>query len=171
MIKIEFNYISNNSFILAINEDKMRKVCSKFTQKIQLDLNNIYFMYSGNIVNLDLSVEQIINNTDKERKIMSIIVMDYFNDSRNNNKIISQYIICPICKEHARYEIKNFRAKIYNCKNGHVIDDILLKDFENTQIIDESLIICDKCKKNNKSNTYNNEMYICNTCNMNLCPL
>ena len=88
MIKIEFNYNSNNSFILAINEDKMRKVCSKFTQKIQLDLNNIYFMYSGNIVNLDLSVEQIINNTDKERKIMSIIVMDY---SKNLKKIIKLY--------------------------------------------------------------------------------
>ena len=55
-------------------------------------------------------------------------------------------------------------------KNGHVVDDILFKDFEKTQTIDESLIICTKCKKN-KSSTYNKEMYICNECNMNLCPL
>ena len=128
-------------------------------------------MYSGNIVNLDLSVEQIINKTDKVRKTMSIIAFDHSNGNGNNSKIISPYIICPICKEHARYELKDYRIKIFNCKNGHVVNDILLKDFENTQMIDESLIICDKCKTNNKSNTYNKEMYKCNECNMNLCPL
>ena len=149
----------------------MRQVCSKFTQKAQTDLNKLYFMYSGNIVNLDLLVEQIINKSDKERKTMSIIVVDHSNENGNNRKVISPYIICPICKEHARYEINNYRIKIFNCKNGHVIDDILIKDFESTQMIDESLIICDKCKINNKGNTYNKEMYRCNKCNMNLCPL
>ena len=171
MLKVEFEYKSNKTFIQAINEDKMRKVCSKFTQKAQIDLNKLYFMYSGNIVNLDLLVEQLINKTDKERGTMSIIVVDHSNENGNNNKIISPYIICPICKEHARYELKNYRIRIFNCKNGHVIDDILIKDFESTQMIDESLIICDKCKKNNKGNTYNKEMYRCNKCNMNLCPL
>ena len=171
MLKVEFEYKSNKTFIQAINEDKMRQVCSKFTQKAQINLNKLYFMYSGNIVNLELTIEQIINKTDKERGTMSIIVVDHSNESGNNNKIISPYIICPICKEHARYELKNYRIRIFNCKNGHVIDDILIKDFESTQMIDESLIICDKCKKNNKSNTYNNEMYRCNECNMNLCPL
>ena len=63
------------------------------------------------------------------------------------------------------------RNTIFNCKNGHIVDNILLKDFENTQMIDESLIICDKCKVKNKNNTYNNEMYRCNICNLNLCPL
>ena len=102
MIKVEFEYKSNKIFIQAINEDKMRKVCSKFTQKVQIDLNKLHFMYSGNIVNLDLSVEQLINKTDKERKTMSIIAIDHSNENGNNSKIISPYIICPICKEHAR---------------------------------------------------------------------
>ena len=170
MIKIEFEYNSAKTIIQSIYEDKMRQVCYKFAQKVQIDLNKLYFVYSGNIVNLDLSLEQIINTVDKDRKIISIIAIDHSNEQGNNCKIISPYIICPICKEHARFEIKNYRIKIYNCKNGHVVDDILFKDFENTQTIDESLIICTKCKKN-KSNTYNKEMYICNECNMNLCPL
>ena len=170
MIKIEFEYNSAKTIIQSIYEDKMRQVCYKFAQKVQIDLNKLYFVYSGNIVNLDLFLEQIINTVDKDRKIISIIAIDHSNEQGNNCKIISPYIICPICKEHARFEIKNYRIKIYNCKNGHVVDDILFKDFENTQTIDESLIICTKCKKN-KSNTYNKEMYICNECNMNLCPL
>ena len=112
-------------------------------------------MYSGNVINLDLSVGQIINKIDQERKIMSIIVITNSNIPENNTRILSTNIICPICKETARFEIKDYRIKIFNCKNGHVVDDILLKDFENTQMIDESLIICDKCKIKNKSNSYN----------------
>ena len=56
-------------------------------------------------------------------------------------------------------------------KNGHIVDDILLKEFENTQLIDESFIICDKCHETNKAISYNKMMFICNYCNMNLCPL
>ena len=171
MFTVQFDYKTSKTEIQSISEDKMRQICFKFSQKIQIDLNNIYFIYSGNILNLDLSVEQIINKEDKKRKIMSIIVNDYSYESQNKSKIISPYIICPICKETARFELKNYKFRIYNCKNGHDIQDILIKDFQNTQIIDESLIKCDKCKKNNKSNTYNREMYICNLCNMNLCPL
>ena len=171
MITFEFEYKSVKTIIQSIYEDKMGQVCFKFAQKIQIDLNKLYFIYSGSIVNLDLSVKQIINKIDKGRKILSIIAIDYLDEQGNNSKIISPYVICPICKEHARFDIKNYRIKIYNCKNMHVVDDILFKDFEKTQTIDESLIICDDCKKNNKSNTYNKEMYICNKCNMNLCPL
>ena len=171
MIKVEFQHKGATTFIQAIEEDKMRQVCNRFTQKSQIDINSLYFMYSGNIVNLDLSIEQLINKIDKERKIMSIIAFDHSDEHGNNNILSSPIIICPICKEPARYEIVDYRIKIYNCKNGHVVDNILLKEFEKTQLIDESLIVCDKCKINNKSNTYNKEMYICNACNMNLCPL
>ena len=80
MLKVEFEYKSKKTFIQAINEDKMRKVCSKFTQKVQIDLNKLYFIYSGNIVNLDLSVEQLFNKTNKERKTMSIITVDHSNE-------------------------------------------------------------------------------------------
>ena len=171
MIKIEVEYKTVKTDIQAKFEDKMRQVFSKFTQKAQLNINNIYFIYSGNIINLDLTVKQIINTVDKERSIMSIVAIDKSNESGNNNKKISPYIICPICKEPARIEIKDYRIKIYNCRKGHTIENILIKDFQSSQMIDESLIKCDQCKTKNKSNTYNNEMYICNKCNMNLCPL
>ena len=62
-------------------------------------------------------------------------------------------------------------VQFVNCKNGHIIEDIKLNEFVNKQNIDISEIKCDNCKEKNKSNTKNNEMYICNECNMNLCPL
>ena len=37
--------------------------------------------------------------------------------------------------------------------------------------MDLSKIICHNCKTKNKGNTYKNELYRCNSCNINLCPL
>jgi len=130
MIKVEFQHNGIKNFIQAIEEEKMRQVCNKFSQKSQIDINSLYFMYSGNIINLDLSIAQLINKLDKERKIMSIIAIDHLNEKGNKSIITSPIIICPICKEPARYEMVDYRIKIYNCKNGHVVDNILLKEFE-----------------------------------------
>ena len=47
-------------------------------------------------------------------------------------------------KKICKYEIKDFKIKLYGCKNGHEIDNIKLDDFNNKQNIDISQIICDK---------------------------
>ena len=70
-----------------------------------------------------------------------------------------------------RLEIKNYQIKLYGCENGHIINDISVNDFNKTQFIDESKIICDICKLANKNEQYNNEFNYCNTCKKNLCQL
>ena len=87
MSKIEFQYTNGKVFIQAIEEDKMRLICSKFTQKSHLDINDLNFIYSGNIVNLELYFRQLINKTDKERKMMSIIVIEHESDKEGKNMI------------------------------------------------------------------------------------
>ena len=74
----------------------------------------------------------------------------------------SNDIICPEGKELCSYELINHRIKLYDCKNGHSIENIKLNEFENTQCLEW---ICGNCK-----NKYS-EFYICNQCNMNLCSL
>ena len=71
--------------------------------------------------------------------------------------IKSKDIICPICKEIRIYEIKDHKIKLCGCKNGHIIDNIKLDDFNNKQNIDISQIICDKCKNKFKSDTFKND--------------
>ena len=68
-------------------------------------------------------------------------------------------------------DIKDYKINLYDCKNGHRKENILLNEFEETQNIDLSNIICDICKKNNKSKSNNNIFYKCLTCNNNICPL
>ena len=60
---------------------------------------------------------------------------------------------------------------LYDCKNNHKIDKIFLSEFESTQTIDLSKIICQNCKKFSKANVHNKSFYICNTCKLNLCPI
>ena len=141
MVTIEFQYKDEITNIPAEAEDKLNEICSKFKQKAEININkiNLNFLYSGKVLNLNLTLIQTINRIDKERKIMRIIVIDTENndDNQNQNIIKSPYIICPICKEHAKFEVNNYKIKIYNCKNGHISDNILLSEFENTKLIDE----------------------------------
>ena len=102
---------------------------------------------------------------------MNILVYDINNINDKENICISDEIICPICKENILINIKDYKMNLFDCKYKHNIKNIFIKDYKNTQNIDISKIICNKCKIANKSNTYNNELYICINCNMNLCPL
>ena len=50
--------------------------------------------------------------------------------------------------------MNEYKINLYDCKNRHRMNNILLNEFENTQYIDISKIICDECKEKNKGNTY-----------------
>ena len=83
----------------------------------------------------------------------------------------SKYIICPKWTESARILIDKYKIGIYDCKNGHKVPYISINDFEQTQIIDESKIKCQRCKEGNKNTSYNNTFFICLNCKQNLCQL
>ena len=167
MAEVIFNYEESNqgsNIIIQCNiKDKMKDIFMKFSTKAQKDLNNLYFIYNGNIIKDDMEYGQIWNVEDKKRNIMNIIV--YENNSLNENMIKSKEIICPECKESVLIDIIEYQININKCKNGHHINNILLKDFEKTQYIDNS-----KLNNNNKCLKHNNNFdRYCNDCNLNLC--
>ena len=83
--------------------------------------------------------------------------------------IRSKSIICPKCGECAKLDIKNYKV-VFTCTKGcKNVENISLNEYEKTQKIDISKIICDECKINNKANSYNNIFYICNQCKKNMC--
>ena len=128
-------------------------------------------MDSGNILkNDELSLGEIINEIDKTTKQIKILVTK--TDADNSNLFFekSKEIVCPECKESAFIYFKNYKIS-FKCKNEHELKDYLFEQYEKSQKIDISKIICEQCKKNKKSNTYNQIFYRCNTCKMNLCPL
>ena len=170
MAELIFNYDGNYTIIKCNINDKMKDIINRFLIKIGKNENdnNLKYIYGANIINYELTFIQQVNELDKNKNKINIIVES---NNDNNNEIISKDIICPECGENILIEIKDFKMNLYGCKNNHKINNILINNYENYQKIDLSKIICNDCIENNKSNTHNNEFYICNTCNENLCPL
>ena len=171
MVQIEFD---NNKIITIIQanlEDPFQDVISKYLEKTKLSSESVSFLSNGPIINQNLTVEKLMNDSEKDNKSMKVVVKIIKEDENERRIIKSKEIICPLCHEPCRIKLENCKVKLYDCINGHVQENINLIDFDNTQKIDLSKIVCYKCKDNNKSNTFNNEFYVCLNCKQNLCPI
>ena len=150
--------------------EKLSYLFDKFCDKMQIKKDEINFLCNGQNLDPQTTVDQIPLTVDKEKLIT--VLEQTFEDDSKPVIIKSKEIICPKCKESASISINDsYKIEITNCKNGHITDNLLLSEFEKTQNIDISKIICDKCKEKNMGNVFNKEFYRCINCNMNLCPL
>jgi len=169
MIEVLFIYETQNIKIQCNIENKLKDVTTKLKFKINEENNNdLFYVYNGDKINEELTLKQILNNKNVNQ--IKILVFNN-NDEENEKKIISNEIICPQCKENILINLRDYQINLYDCKNGHKFENILLNEFENLQKIDLSQIICDNCTVNNKSNVFNQKFFMCIKCGMNLCPL
>ena len=107
MVEIEFSYKQQITIVQCELNNKVKDIYNKFISKIGIDINLIYFIYSGNkINNNELTIDQLINVNDRSINKMKILV-ELINESNQEKSLIkSNDIICPICKEKARINIK-----------------------------------------------------------------
>ena len=165
-ITVKINYLNKISEIICEPEEKMGDIYQKFSIIRSLDKNSIYLWYNKRTIVQNVKIEDYLNFGDKKIKEMEL-----YATSKNSYSIKkSNHVFCPICGESAIMKVKNYKLSICECKNDHNINDLNINDFETSQLINESNIICYKCQKN-KAETYKNEFYVCNTCNLYLCPL
>ena len=171
MIKVYFDYNGNKTEISARKDEKMAVLFQKFISMAKLDINSIYFIYSGNSnINKKLTFDQIANEDDKIMNQMNILVNDVNNEHLSSSIIKSKEVICPNCNEFSKIHVEDYQISI-KCKNGHFYENLNFVEYENTQNYDISQIFCGQCKTLNKSNTYKNILFRCNTCKINLCPI
>jgi len=175
MSNILFQYNGQKIAIQCDIKDKFKDIIKKFFIKSQIqDDNNLFFLYDGNKIDENLTLEQIINKADKEKKELTILVEEQSLDSillLKNKEYKTEDILCPKCGDNILLRIKDYKINLYNCKNGHNLENILLSEFENTKKIESSNTLCGNCKKKNICNSFNNKIYICLSCKINLCPL
>jgi hypothetical protein len=157
MSKIIFNYEGVYTTVACEENEKMKEICKKYGNKVLIDINNLYFLYNGNKINIELKLNEIINNYDKERKEVSILVINKNNIVALNKEKKLEFPMCPKCNENIMLEVKNYKINLYNCKNKHNINNILINEYN--EYIDLTKIECNKCKRK-QYEIYNNEMYI-----------
>ena len=141
MASIEFLYNGKKNIIQCNLNEKIKEMCQKFINKTGINKNNIYFLYDGKAgtqFNENLTFEEMANTEDKKRKIMKILVMENEPEPKPKDEDIikSKDIICPECGEISKMDIIDYKIILFDCKNGHKIENILLDQFENTQNVD-----------------------------------
>ena len=170
MSEVIFNYNGINTTILCSRNQTTKEIFLNYCLKIQKDINDLIFLYGGNEINLNLTLDQISNQLDIPNNKINILVYNKNTTIKNNNNIKeSKDQICPKCGECCRIKIDNYKIRLFHCKNNHD-NNISISEYDYTQKIDESRIKCNKCNKT-KNESFNNLFYICGICNIKLCPL
>ena len=166
MVDFELEYKNKTIVVQAEINEKFEEVIKKFKIKNNMNENNLCYLLNGKNISPKDIIKDIINNLENEQKQIKILVKVI--EINNENIIISENIICPKCKEICKYKIKDYKIKLYDCKYGHINENIKLDEFINTQKIDISKIICDICKN---SRIYKKNFFKCYECNKNICQI
>ena len=131
--KITFNYNSSNYIINCNTKDKFVKVIQSLSKKIELDINKLQFLYNGNSISNNLTIDEISNQIDKKRKEMNILVINLdtpnLKETEKNIKPITE-IICPKCHENIFFNIENYKINLFDCIKNHKKNNILLNEFK-----------------------------------------
>ena len=113
MAKVIFTYNGIETIIQCSKEDTMEKICNKYASKIDVNINSLLFIYSGNKINFKLSFKNQANAIDKERNKMNILV---YKQDENGLK-------CPKCGE--AINVDKFDAQIkFNLNQNDMLNEL-----------------------------------------------
>jgi len=171
-VEVEFAYEGLKVTLYIHRDDSIRTAINLFKKKLNLNIDDLYFLCNGRSINeneMDKKISYLCKDFQYNKIMILVCGRPDKNEFDYNNK--SNDIICPKCKEICKYEIRDYRIKLYGCKKEHIVNNIKLDEYMNTQNIDLSKIKCDQCNSQTKLNTFNNVFYICLDCKKNLCPL
>jgi len=116
----------------------MKDIFHKLYTKLDNKQDEFYFLYNGSQIEEELTLKEIINSEDNQKNKVQILVNDIIDESDENEWLKpSKNIICPNCKENIRISINDYKIKLYECENKHLIDNIPVYQYENTQMINE----------------------------------
>ena len=173
MVTIEFDFNQKIIKIQGKLDEPFKNIVDKYFLKNSIEPNSVYFLANGKILNLEQTIESQMTEINKKNKKLTVLVNYIMKEKKYNEDVIikSKDIICPKCHEPCRIKIQNSKIKLFGCINNHIIDDIKFTNFNETQKINISEIICNNCKIKNLGNCPNNEFYCCLSCIINLCLL
>ena len=105
-IKIMYNGYQTN--IQYQSHEKLEEILKRFTIKANIENKGLVYLYNGKIIE-DKNI--IISQFTSERNI-TILAYDNNMPENSNNSSNSNYVVCPICKESAILEEKDYRKFI-----------------------------------------------------------
>ena len=167
MAEVIFIYKAQTYIIQCQKNELFKGICQRFSNKANINISSAYFIYDSKLIDFQLTYEQTVKG---DNKITVLVELNEDGSCKDKNMVISKEIICPTCQENCLIKMKDYKIDL-NCKNKHEYKDISLNKYNKYQTVDLSKIICEDCKKQNKSDVFENKFYICLSCKKNICPL
>jgi hypothetical protein len=87
---VEFTFEGKVVKIQCSRDDKMKDICEKYANKIEINLNSLVFSYGGSHLNFQLKFKDQVNAIDKERNEISVLVYkkeDEFSCHKSGEKL------------------------------------------------------------------------------------
>ena len=151
---IVFLYEQIELKIQSKSKEYIKNIIKKFLEKAEKDKQELIFLYNGKILNEEIQLKDIIND-DNEIKISVYDINENTNIIQNTeNKKQSKDIICTKCGHNCLIDFKDYKIILNKCDNNHNVPNIFLNEFNNSQMINQSQIVCKECN-NKKSEVYN----------------
>ena len=169
MSEIIFIFQGSKINISCVEKEQLGPIIQRFCSEVKSPRENFIFICDDQLLNEELTYEQIPLNQDNNKVIF---VKDISSLNKPRDVIVKpELIICPECKESASLSLDGYKISISNCKNGHRLDRMNIKDFDKTQVLNLSQIICGQCKSKNMGSEEDDNFFKCLECNKNLCSL
>ena len=173
-VEVSFGLNQVVTIIQAKSGDSFQSVIDKYIQKTLINPNSVYYIANTRQIEPQNTVESYMSGPNKQDKKIPVLVNSFENFEEQDKTPVfvqSKDIICPECKELCLFTTENCHIKLFNCINNHTTRGIKFTDFNKSQEIDISKIVCGICKNSNKGHTTNYEFYFCLTCKQNVCVL
>jgi len=166
MAQLIFRFNSQDIIHNYQQGEQISSILQSFCHNFGIKRDNFAFLCNGTILNDQSTIQSLTPNNNNQ----IIILVTDIGTSAPTEPVMrkSNSIICPQCKESIVLSVRDFKVSLFQCKNGHKMDNIPLSKFNETQNIDISKIFCDICKCS-KASFYNNLLSICTKCKCNIC--
>lgn len=148
--QIKFQYEQNQKIVKIKKTEKVKDVLERYASQIGKDISELFFIYGGNSIPKELyntAIYDIMNNNDKNKKLMNILVND---NNIENNSINS--IVIP--KEEENYESSNIPIE-----NNKIDMQKILLD-QNEEIVKLNEISIDLVEQSNDKNKFFLKIFI-----------
>jgi len=106
-VNLIFLYKGQNIEIQAKREQYMKDIFSSLHKKISKEVNNLFFLYNGQIINENLKLEQI-NNKDNRIAIL-VQELDKEDTQKEEDNSEQKNILCPICGKSCIININDYK--------------------------------------------------------------
>ena len=140
MEKIKFIYLHKIYEIYVDKDDKFGNILYKYLSYININQNQVRFIYKGNILFMNAEKLRKIRELKNKNIIISVVNLQ---KQQINEKL--KNIICPKCKNLIQMNIEENNILLDKCPYNHKYTYNNIKAFiENQKIKDD--IKCKKCK-------------------------